>query len=414
MMERIILAIATMDTKGEEIAFVAQTLKSQGCTVKVVDVGTGNDPVIPPDVPREAVARCHPGGAAAVLGGNDRGRAVEAMGEALANFLAGQVAAGRSLGVLGIGGSGGTSLISRGMRALPIGVPKILVSTVASGNTLPYIDCTDIMMMNSVVDVAGLNSVSRMVLRNAANAMAGAVQGHDAAPSRGGAVGMTMFGVTTPCVDAVRHAFEGQGEECLVFHATGTGGRAMESLIASGHITRVIDLTTTEVADEVAGGVFPCGKHRFDAIARAAAPCVLSLGALDMVNFGAMATVPEKFKSRNLYVHNPEVTLMRTNVDECIRIGEWIAGKLNAATAPLVLLIPEGGLSLLDRPGGPFEDAAANAALFTTLERKLVQTESRKIVRLPFNINDPEFAAEVIATAQRIFPAPLQNKAKPE
>lgn len=404
-MTRMILAVATMDTKGEEIAFVAQTLSARGCTVRIVDVGTSGTPIGIPDISREAVARHHPHGAAAVLECTDRGRAVEAMGEAFASFLKEQAESASVLGVIGIGGSGGTSLISRGLRALPIGMPKLLVSTVASGNTLPYVDCSDIMMMNAVVDVAGLNTVSRMVLTNAANAIAGAVQGHDASSSKGNAIGLTMFGVTTPCVDAVRHAFEARGEECLVFHATGTGGRAMEMLIANGQIDRVIDLTTTEIADEVVGGVFPCGEHRLEAIVRARAPCILSLGALDMVNFGPLATVPDRFKSRNLFVHNPEVTLMRTSRQESILIGQWIAQKLNATQAELVLVIPEGGLSLLDGPGRPFEDREANEALFATLEKEILQSDSRQIVRLPYNINDPEFAAEVLAIAHRIFPA---------
>jgi uncharacterized protein (UPF0261 family) len=403
MMDHVILAVATMDTKGEEIGFVARILRDRGCAVRVVDVGTSGPPIGNPDVSRDVVAQRHPDGAAGVLGHTDRGRAVEAMGRALAGYLVDQVGSARVLGVIGIGGSGGTSLISRGMRALPIGVPKLLVSTVASGNTLPYVDCSDIMMMNAVVDVAGLNTVSRMVLSNAANAIAGAVLGHDAASSSGKAIGLTMFGVTTPCVDAVRHAFEAQGDECLVFHATGTGGRAMESLVANGQINRVIDLTTTEIADEVVGGVFPGGEHRLDAITRAGAPCVLSLGALDMVNFGSAATVPERFRDRNLYVHNPEVTLMRTNAQECAQIGQWMARKLNATTAPLVIVIPEGGLSLLDRAGGPFEDREANDALFSTLEQEVVQTDSRRIVRLPHNINDPAFAAEIVALAQGAF-----------
>jgi uncharacterized protein (UPF0261 family) len=404
-MERIILAVATMDTKGEEIAYVAQTIKARGCAVRMVDVGTLGTPVGDPDFSRDAVARHHPNGAASVLECTDRGRAVEAMGEAFANFLMEQVESAHVLGVIGIGGSGGTSLISRGLRALPIGIPKLLVSTVASGNTLPYVDCSDIMMMNSVVDVAGLNTVSRMVLSNAASAIAGAVLALDETRSKGSAIGLTMFGVTTPCVDAVRHAFEAQGQECLVFHATGTGGRAMENLIANGRIDRVIDLTTTEIADEVVGGVFPSGERRLDAIVQAGTPCILSLGALDMVNFGPLATVPDRFKSRNLFVHNPEVTLMRTNRQECIQIGQWIARKLNATHAELVLVIPEGGLSLLDAAGGPFENREANDALFATLEREIVQTGSRQIIRLPYNINDPEFAAEIIAIAQGIFPA---------
>ncbi len=407
-MDRAILAVATMDTKGDEIAYVAEILKARGCPVRTVDVGTSGEPTGTPDVSRLALARHHPEGAEHVLDGSDRGRAVEAMGEALAAFLAHESEAGRLLGVIGIGGSGGTSLISRGLRALPIGTPKLLVSTVASGNTLPYVDCSDIMMMNAVVDLAGLNTVSRTVLGNAANAMAGAALALDEIPSRGKAIGLTMFGVTTPCVDAVRHVFEAKGEECLVFHATGTGGRAMEKLIASGQIDRVIDLTTTEIADEVVGGVFPSGEHRLDAVVKAGVPCVMSLGALDMVNFGSLASVPDRFKHRRLLSHNPEVTLMRTNEEECARIGQWISRKVNASRADLVLLIPEGGLSLLDGPGRPFEDAEANAKLFAVLEKEIVQSENRKIIRLPFNINDKEFAEEIVNCADKIFQKNIQ------
>jgi uncharacterized protein (UPF0261 family) len=402
-MDRSILAVATMDTKGEEIAYVAEILKARGCLVRTVDVGTSGEPRGNPDVSRLALAQHHPQGVAHALGCSDRGRAVEAMGEAFEAFVAQQSEAGRVLGVIGIGGSGGTSLISRGLRALPIGTPKLLVSTVASGNTLPYIDCSDIMMMNAVVDLAGLNTVSKTVLGNAANAMAGAALALDEKPSRGKAIGLTMFGVTTPCVDAVRHVFEARGEECLVFHATGTGGRAMEKLIVSGQIDRVIDLTTTEIADEVVGGVFPSGEHRLDAVVKAGVPCVMSLGALDMVNFGSLSSVPDRFKHRRLLSHNPEVTLMRTNREECARIGQWISRKLNASRADLVLLIPEGGLSLLDGPGRPFEDAEANAELFAVLEREIVQSERRKVVRIPYNINDKKFSEEVLNFADQIF-----------
>ncbi len=392
MNDKCIYAIATMDTKAEELGFIAEQLRKTGLQVKTVDVGTASDPQVPADVTRESVADCHSKGAQYVLGQNDRGVAVTEMSYALEAFLQKEYAAGRIAGVIGAGGSGGTSLISRAMRALPIGLPKLLVSTVASGNTQPYIDCSDITLMYSVVDVAGLNDVSRTILANAANAIGGMVQHYVSPAMDNKAIGLTMFGVTTACVDAVRQKLESDDNDCLVFHATGTGGRAMESLVNSGYIDRVLDITTTEVADEVVGGVFPCGEKRFDSIIANEIPCVMSLGALDMVNFGGMETVPEKFKERNLYIHNPDVTLMRTSVEENVAIAKWMAHKINQTTAPFVLLIPEGGVSMLDSPDQPFHDPEANNALFTTLEKLIEQNAKRKILRVAKNINDPEFA----------------------
>lgn len=392
-----VYAIATMDTKGDEICFVADKISQAGTRVKIVDVGTANNPQRTPDIGKETVAACHPEGAQHVLDQAERGMAVAAMGEALAYFLLQEQRENRIAGVIGIGGSGGTSLISRGMRALPIGLPKVLVSTVASGNTQPYIDCSDITMMYSVVDIAGLNNVSKVILGNAAHALGGMVNNHARPETEKRAIGMTMFGVTTPCVDAVRKKLESRGKDCLVFHATGTGGRAMESLVNSGYIDQVLDITTTEVADEIAGGVFPCGEHRFSSIVENRIPCVMSLGALDMVNFGGLGTVPEKFKHRNLYVHNPEVTLMRTNVEECVAIATWMASRINQSVAPLTLVIPEGGVSMLDAPGQPFFDMKADQALFNTLEELVETDEERKIVRSAHNINDPEFAEALLA-----------------
>ena len=391
-MNRFVYALATMDTKGDEICFVADKISQTGIKVKIVDVGTANDPQRSPDIGKETIAACHARGAQHVLDQTDRGMAVKAMSEALENFLLQEHNGNRIAGVLGIGGSGGTSLISRGMRALPIGLPKLLVSTVASGNTQPYIDCSDITMMYSVVDIAGLNNVSEVILNNAAQALSGMVNNYSRPETEKRAIGMTMFGVTTPCVDAVRKKLESRGKDCLVFHATGTGGRAMESLVNSSYIDQVLDITTTELADEIVGGVFPCGEHRFESIVHNRIPCVMSLGALDMVNFGGLETVPEKFKNRNLYVHNPEVTLMRTNVEECTAIAKWMASRINQSTAPFTLVIPEGGVSMLDAPGQPFFDIEADEALFNTLEEMVEQNNERKILRSSHNINDPEFA----------------------
>ena len=328
-MNPVVYAVATMDTKGDELAFVAQCLKNTGVAVKMVDVGTLSPPSLLPDVTREQVLAGRP------ISADDRGTAVTAIGEALTEFLLGEHSSGRVAGVIGIGGSGGTALITAAMRALPIGLPKLMVSTVASGNTAPYVDCSDITMMYSVVDIAGLNVVSQRILANAAHAMAGMVSHRFEPLESRRCLGMTMFGVTTPCVTAVREELEQKGYDCLVFHATGTGGRAMEQLVRSGLIRGVLDITTTEVADEIVGGVFPAGPNRFDALIQAGVPLVLSLGALDMVNFGGVDTVPQQFRDRNLHVHNAQVTLMRTTADENRQCARWIADKLNRSNSPI-------------------------------------------------------------------------------
>lgn len=393
-MSGLVYAVATMDTKGEELAYVKDCLAAGGTQVTMVDVGTAGPPTVTPDVSRSQVVGADSGGQTYT----DRGEAVAAMSQSLTSFLLQEHAAGRVAGVIGIGGSGGTALISAAMRALPVGLPKMLVSTVASGNTAPYIDCSDITMMYSVVDVAGLNVVSRKVLANAAHAMAGMVQhSSQVQPSRP-ALGMTMFGVTTPCVTRVRESLEAQGFDALVFHATGSGGRAMEKLVDGGLIGGILDITTTEVADEIAGGVFAAGPKRFDTIIERKVPCVMSLGACDMVNFGAPDTVPEKYKDRLFHVHNQQVTLMRTTPDENRQIANWIADKVNRSTSPITILIPEGGVSMLDAPGQAFHDPEANAALFDELEARVEQTEQRKIVRLPHHINDDAFADSLVET----------------
>lgn len=386
-----VYAIATMDTKGEELAFVAQCLKQAGVDVLTVDVGTLTDPVVTPDILRQQVL-----GDRTPLPEDDRGSAVTEMGEALTDFLVGELAEDQVCGVIGIGGSGGTALISAALRAVPIGLPKLIVSTVASGNTAPYVDCTDITMMYSVVDVAGLNTVSRRVLSNAAHAMAGMVSHLLPETESKPCLGLTMFGVTTPCVTSVRETFERRGYDCLVFHATGTGGRAMEGLVRAGMIQGVLDVTTTEVADQIVGGIMPAGPARFDALVESELPFVLSTGAMDMVNFGGLETVPDQFRGRNLHVHNAQVTLMRTSVEENIRMAKWMAEKLNRATTPFTVLLPEGGVSLLDVPGQPFYDPEADTALFETLEAAIQPAAGRKIVRMPQHINDPVFATALV------------------
>jgi uncharacterized protein (UPF0261 family) len=288
------------------------------------------------------------------------------------------------------------------MRALPIGVPKMLVSTVASGNTAPYVGCCDIALMPSVVDVAGLNCVSRQVLANAAHAMAGMVAHRMPAEAARQAIGMTMFGVTTPCVTQVRERLESKGYDCLVFHATGTGGQAMEKLVESGLLGGVLDITTTEVADEVVGGVFKAGPGRFDVIFEKQIPYVMSLGALDMVNFGSCDTVSPQFRERLLHAHNSQVTLMRTTPEENRQFARWMAAKINRSVAPYILLIPENGVSMLDAPGQPFYDPAADAALFEELESAIHANSVRKIRRVPAHINDPEFAEALLAAFEEV------------
>jgi uncharacterized protein (UPF0261 family) len=383
--------VGTFDTKGAELRYVADLIAATGVPVRTVDLATTGS-TVDVDVPAATVAACHPDGAAAVFTG-DRGSAVAAMSLAFQRFLPGcrDVA-----GVLGLGGSGGTALITPAMRALPVGIPKIMVSTVASGDVSGYVEGSDIAMLHSVTDVAGLNRISRQVLGNAAHALAGAcahpVPVHDDRP----AVGLTMFGVTTPCVSAVTERLE-KRFDCLVFHATGTGGRAMEKLVDDGLVAGVVDISTTEVCDHIAGGILSAGAGRLDAIGRTSVPYVGSCGALDMVNFGAPDTVPERYAGRTLYPHNPQITLMRTTPEENERIATFIAGKLNACAGPVRFLLPEGGVSALDAPGQPFHDPAANAVLFDTLEREVHRSDDRRVIRSPHHINDPEFAAELVA-----------------
>jgi uncharacterized protein (UPF0261 family) len=384
--------VGTFDTKGAELSYVAELIRATGLDVRTVDLSTTGTSDAKADVSPQQVAAHHPDGADAVFTG-DRGSAVSAMARAFEAFLTSQDDVG---GVLGLGGSGGTALITPALRALPVGVPKLMVSTVAGGDVSGYVGASDIAMLHSVTDVAGLNRISRRVLGNAAHALAGAL--HHAIPPADDkpAVGLTMFGVTTPCVTNVAGQLADR-YDTLVFHAVGTGGRAMEKLVDDGQLSAVLDITTTEICDLIAGGVFSAGPERLDAIARSRVPYVGSCGALDMVNFGAPDTVPERYADRLFYQHNPQVTLMRTTVDECQRIGEFLAGKLNACSGPVRFLLPEGGVSLLDAPGQPFHDPEADQALFDMLERLVTQTADRRIVRLPHNINDPEFADALVA-----------------
>jgi uncharacterized protein (UPF0261 family) len=385
--------VGTCDTKGDELAYVRDLIAAAGVPTVLVDLGTRSDGARADVTPREVAAH-HQGVVDAVLG-DDRGAAVAAMADAFVRFVATRGDIG---GMIGLGGSGGTALITPAMQALPVGMPKVMVSTVASGNVAPYVGPCDICMMYSVTDVAGLNRISRRVLGNAAHALAG-MMAHQVPQTRGDrpAVGLTMFGVTTPCVEQVSAALEAD-YDCLVFHATGTGGRSMEKLVDSGLVVGVIDVTTTEVCDLLMGGVFSAGEDRLGAIARTGVPYVGSCGALDMVNFGAIDTVPARYRDRNLYVHNPQVTLMRTTAKENRSMGEWIGAKLNACEGEVRFLIPEGGVSMIDAPGQPFHDPAADAALFAALEATVEQTPRRRLIRLPYHLNDPAFARALVAS----------------
>ena len=387
----------TFDTKGRELYYLRQCLERLGLRVVTVDLSTSGKPSTAAVHPRE-VARHHPEGEAAVFSG-DRGGAVTAMALAFERFIRTRSDLG---GLIGAGGSGGTTLATAGMRALPVGVPKMMVSTMASGDTRPYVGPSDICMMYSVTDVQGIHRISERVLANAAHALAGMIA-HPPAISADNkpALGLTMFGVTTPCVQAVVKRLDDE-YDCLVFHATGVGGQSMEKLADSGLLVGAIDVSTTEIADEIVGGVLSAGPTRLDVFARQPLPYVGSCGALDMVNFGAWDTVPERFKGRRLYRHNPTVTLMRTTVEECRVIGAFLADKLNAMTGPVRFLLPEGGVSSIDRPGQPFHDPDADRALFETIEQRFRASADRKLVRLPLNVNDEAFADALVAAWREV------------
>jgi uncharacterized protein (UPF0261 family) len=387
--------VGTLDTKGAELRYVRDRVVAAGVEATLVDISTsGADSHA--DVTATDVAGHHPAGAAAVFTG-DRGSSVEAMSEALTRFV---LTRADLAGIVGAGGSGGTALVTPAMRALPVGVPKVMVSTVASGDVGMYVGPADIAMMYSVTDVAGLNRISRQVLGNAAHALAGMIR-HRLVDERNSVVddrllvGLTMFGVTTPLVSRLANALESRFEP-LVFHATGTGGRSMEKLVDSGLIAAVLDMTTTEIADHLVGGVFSAGPDRLGAIARTGVPYVGSVGAVDMVNFGPLDTVPPQFRDRRLHVHNPQVTLMRTTPVENVAIGAFIAEALNRCHGPVRFLLPEGGVSLIDAPGQPFHDPDADAALFDTIERSVVPTRDRVVERVAGNINDDAFADRVL------------------
>ena len=390
---------ATLDTKSDEAEYLCGLLETVGLAVALVDLSTSGSSAITARstpgcvrVSAEEIAAHHSQGKDAVFTG-DRGSAVAAMTDAFERFVQRRDDIGA---MLGIGGSGGTALISRAMRTLPIGVPKLIVSTMASGNVAGYVGSSDIAMMYSVSDVAGLNRISRRVLGNAAHAVAGMMlYSVTRQEQERPALGLTMFGVTTPCVQQISKMLTSRFD-CLVFHATGTGGQSMEKLLEDGYISGVLDITTTEVCDHLFGGVLACTDDRFGAVARTRAPYVGSCGALDMVNFAAPESVPERYRGRKFYPHNPQITLMRTTVEENIRQARWIAERLNRCEGEVRFLLPMGGVSALDAPGHAFWDPAADAALFDTLASELQQTDHRKLVRVPCHINDALFAQTAV------------------
>jgi uncharacterized protein (UPF0261 family) len=390
----------TLDTKGVEFQFVRDLLRQRGLEALVIDAGVTGPPHFAPDVPRERVFEAAGTTLAAVQRAGDRGQAVEAAARGMAKLVAELYRQGRVDAVLGLGGSAGTTIGTAAMRALPFGVPKVMVSTLASGQVKPYVGVRDVLMMNSVVDISGLNRISRTVLTNAVGAVAGMVQGIGSRESTAGddrpLVAATMFGVTTPCVGAAQKQLEANGYEVLVFHATGTGGMTMESFIADGLIAGVVDITTTELADELVGGILTAGKDRLTMAGLHAVPQVISVGALDMVNFGPRDTVPERFRDRRFYQHNPTVTLMRTTPEENDRLGKEIAEKASAARGPTTVLLPLRGVSAIDRDGQPFWWPEADQALFQSL-RHWIGPQVR-LVELDLHINDPEFARAAVET----------------
>lgn len=383
-----IAVIGTLDSKGLEHDFVAAEIRKRGHDVLLIDLGTGDAPSIKPDITRYEVAAAAGLDLQPLIDRHDRGECVVAMSQAAPVLLEKLAREGRIDGVVSLGGGGGTALATAAMRALPLGFPKLMVSTLASGNTAHYLGTKDIAMMPAIVDVAGLNRISRMVFTRAAAAICGMVEAEIETGESKPIIAASMFGNTTECINHAKEVLEGAGYEVLVFHSTGAGGKAMEDLIASGMVSGVLDVTITEWADELVGGTLSAGPTRLDAAAKAGIPAVIAPGCLDMVNFGARETVPAAFEGRTFYIHNPQVTLMRTNAEECALLGKIIAKKANASTAPVTILIPQKGISFISTEGQPFHDAAADAALFGAVH----QYSTVPIITLAETINSPVFA----------------------
>ena len=397
-----IAVLGTFDTKGPEHAFVADRIRARGHAPLLINVGCLAAPTIKPDITADDVAARSDENWRAILARKDRGESVSLMGRGAAALFAKLAAAGKIHGVISLGGGGGTAIATAGMRALPVGFPKLMVSTLASGQTAHYVGTTDITMMPAIVDVAGINRVSRAVFANAAGAICGMVEARQAPPSATAdrpLIVASMFGNTTPCVTEAKRILEEAGYEVLVFAATGNGGRAMESLIGSGLVAGVLDITTTEWADELVGGVLTAGPERLDATARAKIPAIVTPGCLDMVNFGEPSTVPAKFAGRNFYQHNAQVTLMRTTPAECAELGRILAEKLNRYPSPVTFLIPRRAISVISAAGQPFHDPAADEALFSAVKAGL--RPDIPVVELDVEINDPAFARACAETLLR-------------
>ncbi len=387
--------VGALDTKGTEYAFVKQCIEARGHRTLLVDVGVLGPPLVEPDVSREEVARAAGADMAELAARQDRGEAVAAMARGAGELVPQLHAEGRFDAVMALGGGGGTSVACAAMRGLPLGVPKVMVSTVAGGDVSGYVGVADIVMIPAVVDVAGINKISREVFARAAGAVSGMVETQVPPGEDKPLVAASMFGNTTRCIDVARQVLEEAGYEVLVFHATGTGGRTMENLVASGRISGVLDVTTTEWADELVGGVLAAGPKRLEAAARSGIPAVVAPGCLDMVNFWAPETIPERFSGRKFYPHNPNITLMRTTPEENRELGRILAEKLNQSTGPVTVLIPRNGLSVIDAPDGPFWWPEADRALFDALQAGL--RPDIPVVEMDCNINDPEFAKRCAA-----------------
>ena len=394
-----VAVLGTFDTKGKELKFIKECIEEHGLKTLCINTGVF-EPVVEPDISSAEVAAAVGADINAIVEKRDRATATEVLAKGTEKLIPQLYAEGKFDGIISIGGSGGTALATPAMRQLPLGVPKVMVSTMASGDVSPYVGTSDIVMIPSVVDAEGLNDISKVIFSNAANAVVGMVQNRKEIESDGKPLlAATMFGVTTPCVKAAEDYLHEQGYDVLVFHATGTGGKCMEALIDQGFIKGVLDLTTTEWCDEVVGGVLNAGLDRLTAAGKNGIPQVVSVGALDMVNFGPMDTVPAQFKDRNLYKHNPTVTLMRTTADELKSIGHEIASRLTDATGKTTLMLPLKGVSMIDVEGQPFYDAEADKALFDTLRTELAGSDV-EIVELDTDINDKEFA---IAAAKKLI-----------
>lgn len=400
MEQKKVVILGTLDTKGLELKYVKDIIENAKLETLVIDVGILGEPYFVPEISSREVARAAGLDLKALIEKNDRGEAIEAMMLGAAKVVEQLGLQGEIAGIISLGGSAGTTIGTYAMQKLAVGIPKLMVSTLASGDTRPYVGVKDITMMYSVVDISGLNSLSCKILTNAANALIGMVKGEAAVETeQKPLVAATMFGVTTPCVTKAREYLEERGYEVLVFHATGTGGKAMESLIESGFIKGVLDITTTEWCDELVGGVLSAGPHRLEAAARVGIPQVVSTGALDMVNFGPIDTVPEQFKNRNLYKHNVTVTLMRTTVEENAELGKIIAGKLNLSKGKTALFLPLKGVSAIDVEGKPFYGPEEEQALFNSL-RQTIDRDKVELIEMDTDINDPAFA---VAMAKRLI-----------